>query len=353
MTDGATSAVVALDIGGTKIASAIGDADGELRRRRTLPTEAERGAERVLESALALANEVLCEERASGGDVRAIGVSTMGLTRVDRVDLAPNVPGWAGLAIPAAIGEAFPALPAAFGNDVKLAALAELTWGALAGVACGVYLNLGTGVAAALVVDGQVVEGAHGAAGEIGYWLTDGSATPRMAADGAVPTEEAIGGRGVARQSATLFGQPVEVAELVARAGDDQRAHALLQRVWDEIGTLVANLAIVCDPEVLVLGGGYVRSDRFPIDAIARLVARAVPYPPKVVRARFAGDASLHGAVAVALRDCLGGARPGWSSTSRAAAGPLASPSAVVPNQFYRSHAISKYEQPTPKEGER
>ena len=122
------STVVALDIGGTKIASAIGDADGELRRWRTLPTEAERGAERVLESAIALADEVLCEERASGGDVCAIGVSTMGITRVDRVDLAPNVPGWERLKIPAAIATAFPGLPAAFGNDVKLAALAELVW---------------------------------------------------------------------------------------------------------------------------------------------------------------------------------------------------------------------------------
>ena len=148
MTSGEPRAVVALDIGGTKIASAIGDAGGELRRWRTLPTEAERGAERVLESAIALANEVLREERANGGDVRAIGISTMGLTRVDRVDLAPNVPGWEGLKIPAAIATAFPALPAAFGNDVKLAALAELTWGALADVSSGVYLNLGTGIAA-------------------------------------------------------------------------------------------------------------------------------------------------------------------------------------------------------------
>ena len=90
-------------------------------------------------------------------------------------------PGWEDLAIPAAIEEAFPALPARFGNDVKLAALAELTWGALAGVDCGVYVNLGTGIAATLVIDGRVVEGAHGAAGEVGYWLTDGSATPLMA----------------------------------------------------------------------------------------------------------------------------------------------------------------------------
>ena len=298
--------MIALDIGGTKIASAIGDADGELRRWRTLPTEADRGAERVLQSAIVLANEVFSEEQASGGDVCAVGVSTMGLTRVDHVDLAPNVPGWKDLAIPAAIEQAFPGLPACFGNDVNLAALAELTWGALAAVDCGVYVNLGTGIAATLVVDGQIVEGAHGAAGEVGYWLTDGSATPLMAADGAVPTEEALGGRGVARQSAELFGRPVEVAELVVLAQHDPRAEALLAHLWDEIGTLIANLAIVCDPEVMVLGGGYVRSDRFPLDTIARLVARAAPYPPQVVLAHFAGDASLHGAVALAFRDRLG-----------------------------------------------
>jgi glucokinase len=300
---GAPGAVIALDIGGTKIASAIGDAGGELRGWRTLPTEADRGAEQVLCSAIALAKEVLAEERASGGDVCAVGVSTMGLTRVDHVDLAPNVPGWEDLAIPAAIEEAFPTLPARFGNDVKLAALAELTWGALAGVDCGIYVNLGTGIAATLVIDGRVVEGAHGAAGEVGYWLTDGSATPLMAADGAVPTEEALGGRGIARQSATLFGRPVEVAELVVLARHDPRAEALLNHLWDEIGTLIAHLAIVCDPEVVVLGGGYVRSDRFPLDGIARLVARAAPYPPTVMLAHFAGDASLHGAVAVALQD--------------------------------------------------
>jgi hypothetical protein len=71
------------------------------------------------------------------------------------------------------------------------------------------------------------------------------------------------------------------------------------------------NLAIGFDPEVLALGGGYVRSDRFPIDDIARFVSRTAPYSLKVVRARFTGDASLRGAVAVALRDCLGSASAG------------------------------------------
>lgn len=311
--------VLALDIGGTKIASAIGSANGELRLCHAVPTGAERGAERVLQSAVSLARQVLDEQRETGGEVQAIGVSTMGLTRSDHVELAPNVPGWAELAIPSAIKEAFPSLPMAVGNDVKLAALAELTWGSLAGVGCGVYVNLGTGLAATLILDGHIVEGAHGAAGEIGYWLNDGSSMPRMAADGAGPTEDALGGRGVARRASEVFGRPVEVVELVALADSDPRARALVQQLWEDIAVLVANLAIVWDPEVIALGGGFVRSDRFPVDAVARVVTRATPYPPTVVRACFTGDASLHGAVAVALRDCLGHAssHPNEGRTSR------------------------------------
>ena len=321
----------------------------------------------MLDSAVDLATEVLCAERASGGEVCAIGVSTMGLTRADHVDLAPNVPGGEP-GDPRCDRGCLSSSAAAFGNDVKLAALAELTWGALVGVDYGVYLNLGTGIAATMVVAGEVVEGAHGAAGEIGHWLTDGSATPRMAADGAVPTEEALGGRGVARQSAALYGRPVEVAELVTLAGADKSAEMLLATLWDKVATLVANLAIVYDPEVLVLGGGYVRSDRFPIDAIARLVECGA-YSPAVVRARFEGYASLHGAVAVALRDRLRAASTATGTdqvpSRRGTAEPFGScrekdlperncatsPPALRRTRFYRKHAISKRQ--VPKEGER
>jgi glucokinase len=303
--DTGSGAVLALDIGGTKLAAAVGDRSAVLRHRRSLPTCASRGAEAVLAAAVDLAKAVAEDERASGGDVAALGVSTMGIPRPGGVDLAPNVPGWAELDLYEAFRTAFPTLEVTCGNDVKAAALAEAIWGALAGIGCGAYLNLGTGIAASLVLAGEVVEGAHGAAGEIAYWLTEGASTQAMAADGALPTEEAIGGAGVARQANAIFGRPYSVAELVAMVDTEPRARVLLEQVWDDIAALIANLAIVWDPEVVVLGGGYVGADEARIDRLARLVPRAVPYPPAVVRACFAADASLHGAVALVLRHPL------------------------------------------------
>ena len=83
-------------------------------------------------------------------------------------------------------------------TDVKAAALAEARWGALAGADPGVYLNLGTGLAAAIVIGGVVLSGANGAAGEIGYNL-------RQLADvgdaGYLTLEEAVSGRALARLS--------------------------------------------------------------------------------------------------------------------------------------------------------
>ncbi len=297
--------VLALDIGGTKIAAAVGDELGRLWRRTSMLTVRSEGAERVMQRAIELAQNVLNEERASGGDVVALGVSTMGLTRDDHVELAPNVPGWDQLALPAALRDAFPDLPIAIGNDVKVATLAELRWGALAGVETGAYLNLGTGVAAGLVIAGDIVEGAHGAAGEIGYWLGAPLDSPVPVATGAAPAEEALGGRGVAGRAAELFGTPFDVVELIEMAHHDERARQLLDDVWAGIAAVAANLAIVWDPEILVLGGGYLRSASPLLERVAATVAATTPFPPAVMRAHFEADASLHGAVALAYRQIV------------------------------------------------
>jgi len=293
------SAVVALDIGGTKISAGIGNADGELTRGVTEPTRSAEGATAVLERALALARRSYEAEVEAGGRIAAVGVSTMGITRPRHVELSPNVPGWESLAIRDAVSAVFPGHPVVIGNDVKVAAQAEMTWGALRGVQNGVYLNLGTGIAAGIVSDGRLVDGAHGAAGEIGYTLFRGGPEPRMAAEGAAPLEEWYGGGGVARRLAETD-LPSSVAELVERH-DDPAAQEFLEELWTGVATAAANLCIATDPSVLVVGGGYVRGESELLDRLRALVGRAVPYPPAVVPARFGGDASLRGAVAAAL----------------------------------------------------
>jgi glucokinase len=175
-------------------------------------------------------------------------------------------------------------------TDVKAAALAEARWGALAGADPGVYLNLGTGLAAAIVIGGVVLAGAHGAAGEIGYNL-------RRLADvgdaGYLMLEEAVSGRALSR----LSGRPP--AEAFA-AGADPRLAAIADQFTAELAFHVVNLAISIDPVRIAVGGGMTRSwDRIRPRLDAALAA--APYRPELVLAGFPFDAPLVGALALAV----------------------------------------------------
>ncbi|MDX3106197.1 ROK family protein [Nonomuraea angiospora] len=275
--------VLGIDVGGTKVAIGVSAADGPaLSAHVRLDTGPD-----TLARALAAA-------RALDGAPAAVGFSTCGVIRDGVVRLAPNVPGWEGLELPRLLQEAYGATPVAIDNDVNAAAAAELRWGALRGVSTGVYLNLGTGLAAALVVDGRVVPGAHGAAGEIGYLqVTPGE--PAFA-DGRVPLEERVSGGALAARGAALLGRPITAAELL---GGDQ-ARALVDEALRTLAMSVANLCVVLDPERLVIGGGMMGAAELILPRLTAEIGRAVPFPPEVRPARFADDAPLLGALALA-----------------------------------------------------
>lgn len=297
--------VLALDIGATKLAAGVGHADGMITRQMTIPTHGHDGAETVLRRAVGLARECWEAERVEGAELPVLGVSTMGLTRADHVDLAPNVPGWEALRIPDALQQAFPAQRVVFGNDVKAAARAEMRWGSLRTVANGIYLNLGSGIAAGVVADGRLLEGAHGAAGEVGYTLVEGGELPqRPARQGPAAFESYYGGTGAGRRLRDR-GLPGSVAELVATQQSESAARPFLDELWSGIARLTANLCCALDPSVLALGGGYLREETELLAALREVVERVVPYPPAVVRATFGADASLRGAAAAAF-DVLG-----------------------------------------------
>jgi glucokinase len=286
-------------MGATKLAAGIGGADGEITRFAEAPTRASEGAETVLGRALELAKGVRNADLAAGGSIDAIGVSTMGYTHETHVELATNVPGWTELRIPAAVERTFPDLPATIGNDVHAAAKAEMAWGSLRDVSDGIYFNLGSGISAGIICGGQFVNGANGAAGEVGYSLFRGRPEERMAADGVGPFEAWFGGTGAARRLATTA-LPGSVAEVLALKGDSA-ADAFIDELFTGIAVMVANLCSSLNPSLVSLGGGYMRGASGVLERISELVAQAVPYPPAVVRARFGADASLRGAVAIAL----------------------------------------------------
>lgn len=301
MTDRAQAReALALDIGGTKLAAGIVDGSGRLRERRLIATNPTEGAERVLERALGLTSEILAAEVAGNRRPTALGVSTNGITREDGVDFAPAVNGWSELRIPAALHSRFPDLPTIVANDVKAATTAELAWGALRGVSDGLYVNLGTGFAVGLVVGGQVVQGANGAAGEVGYVVPTLEDLARHMPGKAV-LEERIGGRGVEARTEAELGRSVGAAELLELAERDALAREVRDQLIGEIALWVANVAIVVDPARVVLGGGMMRSGAELFRQTREVVDRIAPFAADVVPAHFGPESALLGAGALAL----------------------------------------------------
>ncbi len=293
--------IAAIDFGGTKIAIATADTMGNLLRQARIDTLASQGAQQLLERTIATTQALI--ERTSAevaGQCIAVGVSTPGVVHDDGILLSPNIPGWesvplrktirAGLHIPNVVVE----------NDVKAAAMAEFLWGALKGADPAVFLSLGTGIASALVIGGRVVTGAHGASGEIGYNLRSVLDTSG-AAQGRSPLEEAVGGRFIGERGSLLLREPLSAADMFAHT--DLRARLLVDEALTELATHVANLAILIDPARIAVGGGLMRSGDVILQALALRLGYAVPFPPELVPAKFLQDASLYGAIALALTD--------------------------------------------------
>lgn len=283
--------VAAIDFGATKMAVATATLGGEVLHRTRLATDAARGAPQAIERAIGAARELT---GGTGGRCVAAGVVSPGIVLEDRILLAPNVPGWEELALARAVRDGLGLDAVRVGTDVKAATLAEARWGALRGADPGVFLNLGTGVAAGLVVGGEVVAGAHGAAGEIGYNLRAGG--DDGAANGRAPLEELAGGRAIGERASALLGEPLSAADAFAHPG----ARALIDETLAELAVHVANLAILVDPARIAVGGGLMGSTDAILAALERRLRTAAPAPPELVVARFPDDGALRGAIALA-----------------------------------------------------
>jgi glucokinase len=288
--------VLAMDFGGTKIAVGSARLDGELIVSERIETHAESGPAQAVERALELARSVV--ER-SGGDCLGAGAVSPGIMGDDGVLLNPNLPGWDRLQLPGVLRDGLGVASIAVANDVNAAALAEARWGALAGCDVGVCVSLGTGVKAGIVIDGKVFEGAHGAAGEIGYSLRD-PADGAGFASGHAPLEEYVGGRALGLRASALVGAALSAADAFSHP---DLSPDFLDEWLAELSMHVANLAIALDPQRIALGGGLMAHADTILTALRERIAAAVPFPPDVVAARFIQDGALRGAAALAIDD--------------------------------------------------
>jgi glucokinase len=299
--------VLALDFGGTKIAAGAADLDGELIAADRIETEATLGAQQAVERGLELAREVRRQAGAVGaGACLAAAAVSPGVVRGDGVPLAPNVPGWGELALPALVRAGLGTDLVAVGNDVNAAALSEARWGALTGADPGLFVSLGTGIKAGIVIGGRVLEGANGAAGEIGYSLRY-PADVNGVANGHAPLEEFVGGRALGERAGALLGRELTAADAFE---SEELPAGFMEETLSELSMNIANLAIALDPARIAVGGGLMAHGDVILAALRQRLRAAVPFPPEVVPARFLHDGALRGAIALALGTLPNGREP-------------------------------------------
>jgi glucokinase len=295
--------VVALDVGGTGMKCALVRPDGTVHHAERHPTLATRGPEAVIANILDVAAGLAGRARADGLDPVAVGVAVPGVVDEENgVAVWSSNVGFRDVPLRDLIHERL-GLPATLGHDVRVGGIAEARLGAGRGERHMLFVAIGTGLAAALVVDGSGYPGAHGAAGELGHIVVRPGGTPCPCGQRGCLEAEASA-RAIGLKYADRTGDPgVTALDVVTKAKKSDKAAA----VWAEaIATLADGLIIaqaLYDVSVLVLGGGLAEAGDALVEPLRAGFAERATFhrTPRIVRAELGDSAGSLGAALLAL----------------------------------------------------
>lgn len=295
--------VLGLDLGARFLRGAICDLRGEIRARQDVELDGA-DAEGAIE---AIAGLRLSLAEASGlptDRIDGVVVGVPGVVDADtgRLTLATNVSGLEGRDWARDLRERLE-LTVTVENDINLAAVGERWRGMAQGVEDFVFLSIGTGLGAGLVLRGELHRGRHGAAGEVDLV----AAGREDDIDPCAAAVSAVAARLVAEDGArTTLRPPYDARSIFAAARtDDAVAQAVVVEEARRIALHIAPIAAVTDIALVVLGGGIGVNADLLLDPIRDLLARWLPYPPRVEVSSLGDAAVLTGALAVGLRSAV------------------------------------------------
>jgi glucokinase len=298
------SLTLALDIGGTKIAAGLVDADGRLLHQNRQPTphsdnpdEVFAAAERAIAEALAAADR----------PISGVGISSAGPIHLTEGTISPvNIVAWRGFAVRDRVAAVVPGVPVQLAGDGLCMALGEHWRGAGRGAAFMLGMVISTGIGGGLILNGAPYPGRTGNAGHVGHVVveTDGEPCP-------------CGGRGCVENIAsgphlvdwarrqgwtgTENSDARELAEAAAR-GDDVAVRAF-RRGARAVAAMISSVAATCDLDLVVIGGGVANSGPVLFDplraALGEYLGLDFVTGLQVVPAELGGEAGLIGAAAL------------------------------------------------------
>jgi len=315
-------AVISVDLGGSKILSAVIGAQGTIIARDLRPTEARRGVEVVFRnvldsvSAAVIKAELSLKPAALGICVPSIANSNAGI-----VYHPSNLPGWENVPLGNMLQKAT-GLKTFVMNDANAAALGELYFGAAIGIRNCVYVTISTGIGGGIIIDGKLYEGHTGLAGEVGHMVVEPHGIPcgcgssgcweRYASGSAIALKAKTAvNAGKKTNLLKLAGGNVEKidANLIHAAAlqGDKLAKELIAESARYLAIGFGNLINIFNPQMIIVGGGYARMGKVLLQPAFKLAAR-YSFPEAFAANRFrlaklGGNSGIRGTAAYVFNE--------------------------------------------------
>lgn len=295
---------LALDIGGTKVAVGLVDADGRLVHTATRPTPHTGDAEQIWAVV-----ESLVTETTKAQQVRGVGIASAGPIDLPTGTVSPiNITAWDRFPIRDRVAATVPGVPVRVGGDGLCMALGEHWRGAGRGADFLLGMVVSTGVGGGLVLDGAPYDGRTGNAGHVGHVVVDGLAGGLQCTCGGHGCVETVasGPRMAqwARDHGWQAGPEADAKELAAAAeAGDALALKAFRRGAAAVAAMIASVGAVCDLDLVVIGGGVAKAGPVLFDPLREALARYARLDfiagLRVLPAELGGDAGLVGAAAL------------------------------------------------------
>jgi glucokinase len=306
------SYTIGVDVGGTKVLGGVVDELGTVVKTARRDTPREGGA------ALTQAIADVAKELMSEFTIDSVGVSAAGFVSSDRKTMlaTPNIAGWNGVDLDYQLTSLI-GLPVVIENDANAAAWGEARFGAGRGKRHMLMLTVGTGIGGGIVVNGELYRGAFGIAAEIGHirvvpeghlcgcgargcfeQYASGNALMRHARE-AIAASPDIARNLLSRGDGTLEGLTGKAITDAARDGDAV-ALAAFNTTAQWLGAGIASLAVVLDPECVVIGGGVIDAGEILLKPTREALERSMPFAgkhpyPEIIGAQLGNEAGLVG----------------------------------------------------------
>ena len=307
---------IGIDLGGTSIKMGIFGADAKLLKKWEIPTDTSNKGENIIKDIAKSIKKELKASDLSIMDCIGIGMGVPGpVLKSGYVKVCVNL-GWKDVYPGRELSDILGGIAVYLGNDANVAALGEAWQGAAKDMQDVVLVTIGTGVGSGIIIDGKIVVGRHGLAGEIGHIHVEDNEGKQCNCGAYGCLEQVASATGIVRlaKNALEEGKRTSMLQNIekisakdvlesAKAGDEL-AMEVVQKVCAYLGVAISKVSLTVDPEVIVIGGGVSKAGSFLTDLIKKEYLKYTTLSDEqadIVLAKLGNDAGIYGAAKLAL----------------------------------------------------